>query len=123
MENYFSPYGKVLSCRINKDPNTGSHRGYGFVSFEAPVQAAGAIFALNGYMVEGKKLQVTLKKGEELYRVDPPANVPMPPPNESSPPNAIPKARSHGADHYDSMEDNNGGYREGKGMDNSYREG
>merc|ERR1711934_707254 len=34
------------------------------------------------------------------------------------------KARSHGADHYDSMEDNNGGYREGKGAsepnDDSY---
>ncbi|KAK1940388.1 RNA recognition motif domain containing protein [Babesia divergens] len=61
----FSQYGKVVSSRIASDKVTGKHKGYAFVSYDNTDSAAQAIQHLNGFTVLGKRLKVSLKKGEE----------------------------------------------------------
>lgn len=62
----FSQYGKVISSRIATDKNTGKHKGYAFVSYDNPESANQAIQHLNGFTIMGKRLKVSLKKGEEV---------------------------------------------------------
>jgi len=40
LANFFSTYGKVIECKIIMDKNTGKSKGYGFVTFADPEQAA-----------------------------------------------------------------------------------
>ncbi|EDO05435.1 RNA recognition motif domain containing protein [Babesia bovis T2Bo] len=61
----FSQFGKILSSRIASDRSTGRHKGYAFVSYDTPESAAQAIQHLNGFTVLGKRLKVTIKKGDE----------------------------------------------------------
>ncbi|KAK1443100.1 RNA-binding domain RBD containing protein [Babesia gibsoni] len=61
----FSQYGKVISSRIASDKNTGKHKGYAFVSYDNPESAAQAIQHLNGFTILGKRLKVSLKKGDD----------------------------------------------------------
>ncbi|PHJ23711.1 rna recognition motif-containing protein [Cystoisospora suis] len=64
---HFNVYGPVVSARIASDRVSGRNRGFGFVSFSS-VQAAGAaVMAMNGFQVNGKRLKVQIKKGEEQY--------------------------------------------------------
>uniref|UniRef100_A0A0G4H5T1 Uncharacterized protein n=1 Tax=Chromera velia CCMP2878 TaxID=1169474 RepID=A0A0G4H5T1_9ALVE len=65
---HFSPFGNVISARVQKSMETPTrNRGFGFVSFDAVDPAANAIRALNGLAVGGKWLKVQIKKGEEQY--------------------------------------------------------
>ncbi|CDR95623.1 RNA recognition motif. (a.k.a. RRM, RBD, or RNP) domain containing protein, putative [Babesia bigemina] len=65
----FSQFGKILSSRIASDKSTGRHKGYAFVSYDSPDSAAQAIQHLNGFTVMGKRLKVTIKKGDESAAV------------------------------------------------------
>ncbi|XP_050314604.1 polyadenylate-binding protein 4-like [Anthonomus grandis grandis] len=58
LRNMFEKYGKITSYKImNKDD--GKSKGFGFVAFESPDAAEGAVEALNGKeIVEGKPLYV-----------------------------------------------------------------
>lgn len=59
MDSVFSQYGPVNSSVIMIDPNTNKSRGFGFVNFEKPEDAAAAVEALNDSEVsDGKKLYV-----------------------------------------------------------------
>ncbi|KAI3432336.1 hypothetical protein D9Q98_003894 [Chlorella vulgaris] len=53
----FAEHGTVNSCIIMRDDD-GKSKGFGFVNFEAPEQAASAVQALNGKDVGGKELFV-----------------------------------------------------------------
>ncbi|CBZ52356.1 putative RNA binding protein [Neospora caninum Liverpool] len=64
---HFSVYGPVLSARIASDRLSGRNRGFGFVSFANGQAAAAAVTAMNGFQVNGKRLKVQIKKGEEQY--------------------------------------------------------
>ncbi|XP_059667061.1 splicing factor-like protein 1 [Cornus florida] len=54
----FSPFGKLTEAKVIRDRTTGFGKGYGFVHFENPIDAALAVRHMNGYKVDGKMLAV-----------------------------------------------------------------
>ncbi|KAF8769310.1 hypothetical protein HU200_006824 [Digitaria exilis] len=54
----FAPYGQVTSAKVAMDYTTGLSKGYGFVKFSDPHDAAQAVMQLDGCLVEGKKIEV-----------------------------------------------------------------
>ncbi|KAL6651768.1 hypothetical protein ACP70R_010693 [Stipagrostis hirtigluma subsp. patula] len=54
----FVPYGQVTSAKVATDYSTGLSKGYGFVKYSDPHDAANAVIQLNGHLVEGKKIEV-----------------------------------------------------------------
>ncbi|KAN0027875.1 hypothetical protein ACTFIV_009701 [Dictyostelium citrinum] len=58
----FQQYGLVVSAKVYVDKNTGVSKGFGFVSYDNPASANLAISNLNGQMMAGKKLKVSLKQ-------------------------------------------------------------
>jgi len=54
----FSSYGKVESATVITDKFTGRSKGFGFVTMENNNEARQAIEALNGAMLEGRKIVV-----------------------------------------------------------------
>lgn len=63
---HFASFGKIVAARIFRD-ELGMSKGFGFISYDHPQCAIQAIHAMNGFMVEGKALKVSIKKGEEQY--------------------------------------------------------
>ncbi len=60
----FSPYGNVISARVMTEPKTGKSKGFGFVSFDRPESAIKAKEAMDGFLIEKKKLSVTFKQND-----------------------------------------------------------
>lgn len=54
----FERYGAVSSARIMTDRDTGRSRGFAFVEMENENEADQAISALNGFMMDGRALNV-----------------------------------------------------------------
>jgi RNA recognition motif-containing protein len=65
LKDFFTPYGEVTAAKVITDRETGRSRGFGFV--EMPSDAAGneAISKLNGAMVDGRALSVTVARPKE----------------------------------------------------------
>lgn len=62
----FTPFGNVISARVATEKTMPSKaKGYAFVSFDNVLSAATAINSMNGFVWGGKKLKVSVKKGEE----------------------------------------------------------
>ncbi len=57
----FGNYGMIANVKVIRDPE-GKCKGYGFVNMVTYESAYHAVCALNGYVVEGKQLQVSFKK-------------------------------------------------------------
>ncbi|KAI8369458.1 uncharacterized protein BYT42DRAFT_648134 [Radiomyces spectabilis] len=45
--NLFEPYGRIISARVMEDTTTGRSKGFGFVSFSHPVEAASALIDMH----------------------------------------------------------------------------
>lgn len=60
----FSQFGTILSTKVVKRPD-GSSKGYGFVCFKDRECAVYALEKMNGFVVGGKRLKVSLKKTPE----------------------------------------------------------
>ena len=58
----FSGHGEVVSARVITDRDTGRSRGFGFVEFANEASAAAAMEALDGSMVEGRNISVSIAK-------------------------------------------------------------
>lgn len=58
----FSPYGSVVSVRVQRDKLTHAPKGYGFVQMASPGEALAALQALNGAKLGDKILSVSFKK-------------------------------------------------------------
>ncbi len=54
----FKKYGNIRACDLVMDPNTGNSKGFGFVEMAVAHEAAAAIKALNGSMLEQRKIRV-----------------------------------------------------------------
>ena len=53
-------FGRVQSCKIPVDPETGTPRGFGFVYCRTPDDARDIIQALNGHEFRGRTLFASL---------------------------------------------------------------
>ncbi|KAK4688223.1 hypothetical protein P7C73_g1892, partial [Tremellales sp. Uapishka_1] len=65
LSDMFSNIGKIISARIMRD-DVGKSRGYGFVSFDTPEEAAKAILVMNGARVGSQTISVTLHEPRKL---------------------------------------------------------
>lgn len=54
----FKTYGRIVSARVMTHPATGQSKGYGFVSYGSPDEAAFALEQLNGFPLRGRALLV-----------------------------------------------------------------
>ena len=59
----FQPYGHVIKVNVIRDHARGGvSKGFGFVTMETPEQAQNAMDRLNGYVLNGRAIQVSPKK-------------------------------------------------------------
>jgi RNA recognition motif-containing protein len=58
LKEAFSPFGALREATVVTDRNTGRSRGFGFVSFENPADAAVANRQMNGAELDGRTLRV-----------------------------------------------------------------
>lgn len=54
------PEGSVVEAKVIFDRHTGRSRGFGFVTFDNPGNAAGAKERMNGVEVDGREVRVDM---------------------------------------------------------------
>lgn len=59
LKDIFSTFGVVLSTKIMRDPESGSSKKYGFVSFDNFDSSDEAIKKMNGQYISGKPIDIT----------------------------------------------------------------
>lgn len=65
LKDFFTPYGEVTSSRVITDRETGRSRGFGFVEMSDDAAANEAISKLNGSIVDGRTISVTVARPKE----------------------------------------------------------
>ena len=65
LEDIFSKIGKVISCDVIKDRDTGQSKGFGFIEMENDKEADEAIEKLNDTEMEGRKIVVNVARPRE----------------------------------------------------------
>ena len=65
LSGLFQEYGSVGRATIVTDRDTGRSRGFGFVEMGSDQEAKAAIGGLDGAMVEGRNLQVSVARPRE----------------------------------------------------------
>jgi RNA recognition motif-containing protein len=63
----FEPAGEITEVIVMLDPDTGSSKGFGFVSMKTFITAQDAINRFNGQMLDGQKIAV--KKADKTLGV------------------------------------------------------
>jgi polyadenylate-binding protein len=67
LKELFTPFGPITSCKVMRDPS-GVSKGSGFVAFSTPEEASKALMEMNGKMIVGKPLYVSLAQRKEDRR-------------------------------------------------------
>jgi len=57
----FSNFGSIMSATVQVDKQSGKKKGFGFVSYHDPSAAQAAISSMDGFMLEGRRLNVRHK--------------------------------------------------------------
>ena len=65
LENLFTSYPSVISCKLIIDRDTNRSKGFGFVEFSSKDEANKAINDLNGKDADGRKLVVNEARPQE----------------------------------------------------------
>ena len=65
LQDYFAEYGEVSSAKVIMDKFTGKSRGFAFVEMPDDEAANNAISKLNGSMVDGRAISVTVARPKE----------------------------------------------------------
>ncbi|MBS1655464.1 MAG: RNA-binding protein [Bacteroidetes bacterium] len=65
LNEYFAEYGEVSSAKVITDKFTQRSRGFGFVEMADEAAAQKAIAELDGAMVDGRAIKVTVAKPRE----------------------------------------------------------
>ncbi|KAH9899291.1 hypothetical protein C8Q73DRAFT_638831 [Cubamyces lactineus] len=63
--SHFRQFGQIVSARVMRNEQ-GESRGFGFVSYQTPDQAAAAMNAMNGVVIGTKQLVVRLHEPKQL---------------------------------------------------------
>ncbi|KAJ3726568.1 hypothetical protein FB446DRAFT_467958 [Lentinula raphanica] len=63
--SHFRQFGQIVSARVMRN-EAGESRGFGFVSYQAPDQAAAAMHAMNGITLGSKQVVVRLHEPKQL---------------------------------------------------------
>ncbi|KAH9941659.1 uncharacterized protein BXZ73DRAFT_41403 [Epithele typhae] len=63
--SHFRQFGQIVSARVMRN-EAGESRGFGFVSYQAPDQAAAAMNTMNGQQLGNKQLTVRLHEPKQL---------------------------------------------------------
>ncbi|XP_031439350.1 poly(U)-binding-splicing factor PUF60-B isoform X4 [Clupea harengus] len=58
IKSVFEAFGKIKSCMLARDPNTGRHKSYGFIEYEKPQSALDAVSSMNLFDLGGQYLRV-----------------------------------------------------------------
>ena len=61
----FAAHGRVESCKLITDRDTGQSKGFGFVEMSSDSEASAAISALNGVDFEGRAMKVNEARPQE----------------------------------------------------------
>lgn len=72
LKEFFTPYGEVTSAKVITDRESGRSRGFGFVEMSDDAAGNEAINKLNGSVVDGRTITVTVarpkaKTGNEKF--------------------------------------------------------
>lgn len=62
---HFRQFGQIVSARVMRN-EAGDSRGFGFVSYQTPEQAAAAMHAMNGAVLGSKQIVVRLHEPKQL---------------------------------------------------------
>ena len=65
LREFFAEYGEVASAKVIMDKYTNRSRGFGFVEMPDDTAAQKAITELDGGMVDGRAIKVTIAKPKE----------------------------------------------------------
>ena len=68
LEDKFTPFGNVDTCRIIKDMRSGESKGFGFVEMSDSSKANNAINGLNNVELNGRKLTVNEARPKNVTR-------------------------------------------------------
>jgi len=58
IKSVFQAFGKIKSCTLMPNPETGKHKGYGFIEFDDVKSAEDAISQMNSFELGGRQLKV-----------------------------------------------------------------
>lgn len=67
LKTEFAAYGTITSCKVMSD-DKGNSRGFGFVCFSSPEESQRAMTEMNGRMINGKPLYVSMAQRKEERR-------------------------------------------------------
>lgn len=62
----FEAFGQVLSVKLVADRDTGGPRGIAFVEMNSDAEAKAAIAALNGTVIDGRKVQLNEARPKKI---------------------------------------------------------
>lgn len=63
LASLFQNFGTIVSAKVQVDLQTQRSKGFGFVSFDSVASAQSAISHMDNFILQGKKLNVRVKKG------------------------------------------------------------
>jgi RNA recognition motif-containing protein len=97
LKDLFETFGRVQSCAIVADADTGRSKGFGFVEMPKVGEAKAAVRNLNGADLDGARIRVKKAKGKPA-KADGPHNraAPAPPASGQNPEHL---SRSANSDH------------------------
>ncbi|KAL2085607.1 hypothetical protein ACEWY4_018927 [Coilia grayii] len=58
IKSVFEAFGKIKSCTLARDPNTGRHKSYGFIEYDKPQSSLDAVSSMNLFDLGGQYLRV-----------------------------------------------------------------
>lgn len=58
LKEIFSVVGEIVSCQLIPNPETGKHKGYGFIEFTSERDAERAKEAFDGFSINDRKIKV-----------------------------------------------------------------
>lgn len=62
LQNLFAGFGNIVSSKVIMDRYTGTSRGFGFVEMSTATEGKAAIEGLNGKVIDGKSIAVSVAK-------------------------------------------------------------